>query len=164
MLNEFPGCEYWVKKVRILTKKQAKSEWAKAEQAKSEEAKSEQLKFPQITASSTELFRWFEPYIVQCMVVKITYRHQEAKCVNASLKVFHLFNFSRVWFFCSLLGCSSCTKYQKNKFLILRLYSQKTNISDMVKFGYGCINGFIAQKWLIAAEGSNWENVDNCLG
>ncbi len=80
-----------MKKVRILTKKQAKSErakseWAKSEwpkseeaksewpkseqakseraksegakseQAKSEQAKSEQLKFPQITASSMELF------------------------------------------------------------------------------------------------------------
>ena len=40
------------------------------------------------------------------VVVKITYRHQEAKCVNASLKVFHLFNFSHVWFFRSLSGCS----------------------------------------------------------
>ncbi len=29
----------------------------------------------------------------------------------------------------------------------------KTNMADMVKFGYGCINGFIAQKWLISAEG-----------
>ncbi len=59
------------KKVRILTKKQpkseqAKSEWAKSEQAKSEQAKteqakteqakSEQLKFPQTTVSSMELF------------------------------------------------------------------------------------------------------------
>ena len=33
------------------------------------------------------------------MVVKITYRHQEAKCVNVSLKVFYLFDFSHVWFF-----------------------------------------------------------------
>ncbi len=36
--------------------------------------------------SPTPVFRWFEPYIVQCMVVKITCRHQEAKCVNVSLK------------------------------------------------------------------------------
>ncbi len=30
------------------------------------------------------------------MVVKITYRYQEAKCVNASLKVFFLLDFSHV--------------------------------------------------------------------
>ncbi len=33
-------------------------------------------------------------------------------------------------------------------------YGQKTNITNMVKFGYGCINGFIARKWLIFAEGN----------
>ncbi len=33
-------------------------------------------------------------------------------------------------------------------------YGQKTNMADIVKFGYGCINGFIAQKWLISAEGN----------
>ncbi len=58
-------------KVRILTKKQPKSEQPKSEQSKSEQSKSEQpkseqpkskqhksekLKFPQITASSMELF------------------------------------------------------------------------------------------------------------
>ncbi len=51
------------------------------------------------------------------MVVKITYRHQKAKCVNASLKVFYLLNFGHVWFFRSLSGCSWCTKcwkYQEN--------------------------------------------------
>ncbi len=32
-------------------------------------------------------------------------------------------------------------------------YSQKTNMADMVKFRYGCINGFIARKRLISAEG-----------
>ncbi len=59
------------KKVRILTIKrpklewakseQAKLEWAKSEQAKSGQAKSEQLKFPQITASFMELF--FFPHL-----------------------------------------------------------------------------------------------------
>ena len=34
----------------------------------------------------------------------------------------------------------------------------------MVKLGNGCINVFIAQKWLISAEGCYWENVDNCWG
>ncbi len=29
----------------------------------------------------------------------ITYRHQKAKCVNTSLKVFYLFDFSHVLFF-----------------------------------------------------------------
>ncbi len=33
-------------------------------------------------------------------------RHQEAKSVNASLKVFYLFDFGHVWFFRSLSGCS----------------------------------------------------------
>ncbi len=71
MLNEFLSWEYWVKKVRILTKKWPKSEWAKSEQAKSEwskleqakleqakseQAKSDQVKIPQITESSMELF------------------------------------------------------------------------------------------------------------
>ncbi len=31
-------------------------------------------------------------------------------------------------------------------------YGQKTNMANMVKFGYGCINGFIARKQLIFAE------------
>ncbi len=88
-----------MKKVRILTKKRAKSEWAKSEwpklewpkseqakskwpkseqakseQAKSEQAKSEQLKFPQITTSSMELF------LVDCD------RIQGRACVSVSLK------------------------------------------------------------------------------
>ncbi len=37
-------------------------------------------------------------------------------------------------------------------FAFTYFYGQKTNMADMVKFGYGCINGFIAQKWLIFAE------------
>ncbi len=64
MLNGFPNCKYWVKKVRIFDqKKQLKSEWAKSEGAKSEGVKSEGVKsewlkseFPQIAASSMELF------------------------------------------------------------------------------------------------------------
>ena len=36
----------------------------------------------------------------------LLYRHQEAKSVNASLKVFYLFDFGHVWFFRSLSGCS----------------------------------------------------------
>ncbi len=40
------------------------------------------------------------------VMVKITYRHQKAKSVNATLKVFYLFDFGHVWFFHSLLGCS----------------------------------------------------------
>ncbi len=42
------------------------------------------------------------------MLVKITCRHQKAKCVNMSLKVFYLFNFVVFVFFHSLLGCSFC--------------------------------------------------------
>ncbi len=45
----------WAKSEQAKSE-QAKSEQAKSEQAKSEQAKSEQLKFPQITASSMELF------------------------------------------------------------------------------------------------------------
>ena len=56
VLNEFPSCENWVEKARILTKKQPKSERVESQWAKSEWAKSEQLKFPQITMSSMELF------------------------------------------------------------------------------------------------------------
>ncbi len=37
-------------------------------------------------------------------------------------------------------------------FAFTYFYRQKTNMADMVKFGYGCINGFIAQKLLIFAE------------
>ncbi len=40
------------------------------------------------------------------LVVRITYRHQKAKSVNASLKVFYLFEFGHVCFFCLLSGCS----------------------------------------------------------
>ncbi len=54
VLNEFPSCECWVKKVRIFnTKKWLKSKWLKSEWVKSEWLKSE---FPQITANSLELF------------------------------------------------------------------------------------------------------------
>ncbi len=38
-------------------------------------------------------------------------------------------------------------------FVFMCFYGQKTNMADIVKFGYGCINGFIARKWLIFAEG-----------
>ncbi len=79
------------------------------------------------------LFRWFEPYIVHCMVVKITCRHQEAKCVNTSLKVFYLFDSSHVWFFHSLSGCSWCMKCQKNKFLFL---IQQNSACGLVGFGF----------------------------
>ncbi len=87
------------------------------------------------------------------MVVKIVYWHQEAKCVNVCLKVFYLFEFSHVWFFHSLLGCSWCTKCQKNKVCdFAGFHGQKTNMAKMVKLGYGCTNGFVAQKWSIFAE------------
>ena len=43
-------------------------------------------------------------------------------------------------------------------FAFTYFYWQKTNMADMVKLGYGCINGFVAQKQLISAEGSK------CLG
>ena len=43
-------------------------------------------------------------------------------------------------------------------------YGQKTNMANMVKFGYGCINGFIAQKWLISAEGSILKKCRQLLG
>ncbi len=59
---------------------------------------------------------------------KITYRHQEAKCVNASLKVLYLFNFSHIYFFQSLSGCSWYTKCQKNKFFILHVFMAKKPI------------------------------------
>ncbi len=38
-------------------------------------------------------------------------------------------------------------------FVFMCFYGHKTNMADMVKFGYGCVNGFIAQKQLISAEG-----------
>ncbi len=37
-------------------------------------------------------------------------------------------------------------------FAFTYFYGQKTNMADMVKFGYDCINGFIARKRLIFAE------------
>ncbi len=37
-------------------------------------------------------------------------------------------------------------------FAFMYFYKQKTNMADMVKIGYGCINGSIAQKQLIFAE------------
>ena len=33
-------------------------------------------------------------------------------------------------------------------------YGQKTNMADIVKFGYGCTNGFLARKWWISVKGS----------
>ncbi len=43
-------------------------------------------------------------------------------------------------------------------------YAQKTNMADMVKFGYGCINGFIAWKWLISVNGSILRKCRQLLG
>ncbi len=43
-------------------------------------------------------------------------------------------------------------------------YDQNNNIADMVKLGYGCINGFIAWKWLISAEGSTLRKCRQSLG
>ncbi len=39
-------------------------------------------------------------------------------------------------------------------FGFMYFYRQKTNMADMVKFGYGCMNGFIARKQFILAEGN----------
>ncbi len=44
-------------------------------------------------------------------------------------------------------------------FDLMCFYSQKTNMADMVKLGYGCIDGFIAQKQLISAEESIHEKI-----
>ena len=43
---------------------------------------------------------------------------------------------------------------KRTNFCFYMFYGQKTNMADIVKFGYGCINGFIAQKRLIFAEGN----------
>ncbi len=43
-------------------------------------------------------------------------------------------------------------------------YGQKTNMAIMVKFGYGCINGFIAQKWMISVKGSILRKCRQLLG
>ncbi len=53
---------------------------------------------------------------------------------------------------------------KEQNFDFMCFYSQKNNMADMVKFGYGWKIGFIAQIWLISAEGILWENVDNHLG
>ena len=37
-------------------------------------------------------------------------------------------------------------------------------MADMVKMGYGCLNGFIAQKWLISAEGCILRKCRQSLG
>ncbi len=65
VLNKFPRCEYWVKKVRILTKKsdpnqskpnQSEPNQSEPNQSKPNQSKQNQSNFPQITASSMELF------------------------------------------------------------------------------------------------------------
>ncbi len=38
-------------------------------------------------------------------------------------------------------------------FAFMYFYRKKTNMANMVKLGYGCINGFIARKQLIFADG-----------
>ncbi len=56
-------------------------------------------------------------------------------------------------------------KVSKEQFFdFICFYGQKTNMADMVKFGYGCINGFIVQKWLISAEGSILRKCRQSLG
>ncbi len=68
-------------------------------------------------------------------------------------------------FFHSHSGCSWCMKCQKNKFLILHVFmAKKNNMANMVKFGYDCINGFIAQKQLISAEASILRKCRQSLG
>ncbi len=64
--------EFWQKK--WPKSEWAKSEQAKSEQAKSEQAKSEQLKFPQITASSMELF-FSKMAAEECSCWRVRYSH-----------------------------------------------------------------------------------------
>ncbi len=74
------------------------------------------------------------------MVVKITFRHQKAKCVNTSLKVFYLFNFWSCFVFSFTFGPQFMPKVSKEQiFYFVVFYGQKTNMADMVKLGYGCI-------------------------
>ncbi len=88
-----------------------------------------------------------------------------AKCVNVSLKVLSLFDFGHVWIFHSLSSCSLCLKCQKSKFFILHVFMGKKPIwLTWWNWGYGCINGFIAQKWLISAEGSILRKCRQLLG
>ncbi len=83
----------------------------------------------------------------------ITCGHQKAKCMNTIVEVFYWFNFSHVWFYCSLSGYILCPKCQRNQFLILRVFMGKNPyMTNMVKLGYGCKNGFIAQKQFNLAE------------
>ncbi len=78
---------------------------------------------------------------------KITCRHQKAKCENTSFKVFCLFNISCVCFFWSLLNCSLHTKCQKNKILILWVFTAKKN-----QYGWhGEIRVWL-YKWLYSLE------------
>ncbi len=53
---------------------------------------------------------------------KITCRHQRAKYVNTSLKVFYLFDFSHIWFSVHFWAEVYCPKCQKNEFLILQVF------------------------------------------
>ncbi len=78
---------------------------------------------------------------------KITCRHQKAKYVNVSLKVFYLFNFSHVWFFHSLLGCSWCMKCQKNKYLVLHVFMAKKK-----QYGWHGKIGAWLYNWLYSSE------------
>ncbi len=95
-------------------------------------------------------FAWFSGELNHTLynvwLWKITWRHQEAKCMNVSLKVFYLFDFGHVWFFHSLLGCSWCTMCQKNKLLILCILQPKN------QYGWHGEIGVWLYKWLYSTE------------
>ncbi len=93
-----------------------------------------------------------------------TSRHQKAKCVNTSLKVFHLFVFSQVWFFIHFWAVVYAQNIQKWIFDFAGFCGQKAIMADMVKLGYGCINGFITQKLLNSAEGCIFRKCRHLLG
>ncbi len=53
---------------------------------------------------------------------------------------------------------------KRTNFWFMHFYGLKTNVADMVKLGYGCIYGLIAQKWLISAEASLQRKCKQLLG
>ncbi len=63
--------------------------------------------------------------------------------------------FSSCLFFSFTFKLQFMHKVSKEQIIdFMCFYSQKTNIANIVKLGYGCINGCIAWKQLISAEGS----------
>ncbi len=160
-------CKLWMSNEKSKNfdkkKKQPKSEQPKSEQPKSEQPKSEKPKFPKITWAPW----WFEPYIVWCMVVENHLYVSRGKMCEQDVwmqvwKCFICLILVKFVFFIHFKAVVYDQSVKKRNVWFYMFSWPKEQYGQLGELRHGCINGFLAQKWLISAEGKR--KCDNCLG